>query len=244
MAELTARIHSVETLGAVDGPGIRFVIFFQGCPLRCLYCHNPDTWNPEEGRVVTVSELMAEAGRYRSYMRASGGGVTASGGEPLLQADFIAAFFERCREKGIHTALDTSGCINLTQAAPALMQTDLVLLDFKAFDPEKFQKLTGMPMENLIKTCNFLENRRIPARLRFVVVPGLTDDMNEIRGMAHYLSGFANIERVELIPFHKMGEYKWRELGLSYSLTDTPTPHPEVMRQAREIFLEAGLNAI
>jgi pyruvate formate lyase activating enzyme len=119
MAELTARIHSVETLGAVDGPGIRFVIFFQGCPLRCLYCHNPDTWNPEEGRTVTVGELMAEAGRYRSYMRASGGGVTASGGEPLLQAEFIAAFFERCREKGIHTAVDTSGCINLTQSAPA-----------------------------------------------------------------------------------------------------------------------------
>jgi pyruvate formate lyase activating enzyme len=184
---------------------------------------------------------MAEAGRYRSYMRASGGGITLTGGEPLLQAGFVEALFARCREEGIHTALDTSGAVPPETAVAAYEKTDLVLLDFKAFYPGKFERITGVPIRNLIRTCNYLENKQVPVWIRFVLIPGLTDDLDEIAEMAGYLAGLGNVERIEINPFHKLGEYKWEQLGFDYTLQGTEPPSPRLTEQVKSVFAEAGL---
>lgn len=241
MATITGRIHSVETCGTVDGPGIRFVVFLQGCPLRCKYCHNPDTWAYGTGREVTVDELMREVVRYKSYMHFSGGGLTLSGGEPLLQPEFAAELFARCRAEGIHTALDTSGYAPLAVAKPVLDKSDLVLLDFKAFSPELFRTVTGVEREPTMQTAEYLSGAGIPFWVRFVMVPGLTDDKEDIQRMADYLSTL-NVQKIEVIPFHKMGEYKWAELGIPYTLGDIPPTHRRDVEAAEEIFRNAGLN--
>lgn len=233
-------LHSVETCGTVDGPGIRYVVFMQGCPLRCQYCHNPDTWAPHTGKPTTVEELMADIVKYRSYMKASGGGVTVSGGEPLLQPKFVAALFEACHKADIHTALDTSGHCPLSLAAPVLQQSDLVLLDFKAFRPETFRKVTGTGIDQTVEMAKYLNEHKIPMWIRVVQVPGLTDDAAELGEMAEFLAGFSNIERVEISPFHKMGEYKWQALDLPYTLTDTPPATRGQVERTKELFRRAG----
>lgn len=238
---LIGRIHSIETCGTVDGPGIRYVIFFQGCPLKCKYCHNPDTWNSAKGTEMTVDELMADIMKYRSYITMSGGGVTASGGEPLLQSEFLTILFKKCKEKGIHTALDTSGYAALDKIKPLLACTDLVLLDIKSYLPETFQEITGVPIQPVLNFARYLDDQKIPAWVRFVLVPGLSDQKENISQLADYLSGLSNIRQVDVLPFHKMGEYKWEELGYEYHLTDTGAPDTDTLNQVKDIFRQQGL---
>lgn len=231
----TARIHSIETCGTVDGPGIRYVIFFQGCPLRCQYCHNPDTWNPSLGTEMTLDELLADIKKYRSYMKHSGGGVSATGGEPLMQADFVAELFRELRRMGIHTALDTSGFANMESAKKVLEHTDLVLLDIKSYNKQTFERVTSVPLDPTLRFAQYLKEHNIPAWIRFVLVPGLTDNLEDIKKLGAYIKTLSNVERVEVLPFHKMGEYKWESLGLPYQLTDTPAPDAELVAKVRAI---------
>ncbi|HLA34980.1 MAG TPA: pyruvate formate-lyase-activating protein [Rhodocyclaceae bacterium] len=235
-ATLKGRIHSCESGGMVDGPGIRFVVFTQGCPLRCLYCHNPDTQSLWEGREISVDDLMLEIVKYRSYMRYTGGGMTITGGEPLIQHDFCREIFRRCKELGIHTALDTSGFASLKVAAEVLDYVDLTLLCIKAFEPELHTRVTGVPREPTLKFARYLNEIDKRTWIRFVVVPGLTDAPDNVAGLAQFLSGMKNIEKIEILPFHKMGEYKWERMGVDYELKDTPTPTPEQLQNVAATF--------
>jgi pyruvate formate lyase activating enzyme len=235
------RIHSIETCGTVDGPGIRYVIFTQGCPLRCLYCHNPDCRHPEDGKEVTVDELIADLQKYQSYINFSGGGVTVTGGEPLMQPEFITEIFRRCQELEIHTALDTSGYVNLATAKPVLNNVDLVLLDIKSFDKQTYNQVTQVALEPTLKFARYLDEINQPAWIRFVLVPNLTDASKNINGLAKFISELNNIERVEILPFHKMGEHKWERLGYDYQLKNTPSASPELVKTAQDIFQEYGI---
>jgi pyruvate formate lyase activating enzyme len=237
------RIHSIETCGTVDGPGVRVVVFLQGCALRCLYCHNPDTQNPGGGRELAAEELLEEIWKYRSFFQSSGGGVTFSGGEPLLQPAFVAELTEACRELGIHTALDTSGFASLESESVkrAVDASSLVLLDIKSFSPERFQEVTGQPLERTLAMARYLAERNHPVWIRYVLVPGLTDDPTHIEALARFLQPMKNVEKVQIMPFHKMGEYKWRELCMEYKLTDTPAATERDVNEAAEIFRRHGL---
>lgn len=241
-ADITGRIHSVETCGTVDGPGIRFIVFTQGCPLRCLYCHNPDCRHFEDGREVTVSELVSEIQKYRSYMRFSGGGVTVSGGEPLMQPEFVGELLRRCQELGIHTALDTSGYVTIAAAKPVVEHADLVLLDIKSFDPKIYRQVTSVALEPTLQFARYLNEIGKPAWIRFVLVPNLTDSEANIDGVAGFVATLKNVEAIEVLPFHQMGAYKWEQLGLEYLLKDTPPASPELVEKAIAIFQRYGLN--
>jgi pyruvate formate lyase activating enzyme len=235
----TGYIHSIETGGTVDGPGIRYVAFLQGCPLRCLYCHNPDSWQMKTGKTMTSSELLEDVLRYKAFIKS--GGVTLSGGEPLTQPDFVEDFFNRARAQGLHTALDTSGAIPLAKSRDAIDASDLILLDIKALDPVLCKKLTGMDNKNALELLAYLEQTGKPVWIRHVVVPGYTDDLSQLEALAHYLRDFSVIQRVELLPFHQMATYKWEALRLTYALKDTPVPTKAFMAQAAEPFIRLGL---
>ncbi len=235
------RLHSIETCGTVDGPGIRYVIFTQGCPLRCLYCHNPDCQHPNEGQEVTVAELITDIQKYHSYMQFSGGGVTVTGGEPLMQPEFVSEIFRCCQELGIHTALDTSGYVKLATVKPILNYVDLVLLDIKSFDPQIYHQVTNVSLKPTLDLAHYLSEIDKPTWIRFVLVPHLTDTSDNIRGLAEFVASLNNIERVEILPFHKMGEYKWEKLGYKYQLKDTPPASPELVTTTKEIFAEYGI---
>ncbi|MEB3827766.1 pyruvate formate-lyase-activating protein [Phormidium sp. CCY1219] len=238
---VVGRIHSLESCGTVDGPGIRFVIFTQGCPLRCLYCHNPDCQKLGEGNQISVDELIAEVQKYRSYMRFSGGGVTVTGGEPLMQPAFVREIFRRCKELGIHTALDTSGYVLLEAAKPVLDYVDLVLLDIKSYTRDTYRKVTSVSLEPTLNFANYLSEINKPMWVRFVLVPNLTDDPENVEGLAQFVSELKSVEKVEVLPFHKMGEYKWQQLGYEYQLKDTPEPTPEQVEAVMNIFRNYGL---
>lgn len=237
-------IHSIETCGTVDGPGIRLVIFTAGCPLRCLYCSNPDCRYVENGKKVSIDELMVEIQKYHSYMQASGGGVTISGGEPLYQPHFVAELLKRCKSAGIHTALDTSGYCDLQVAKPVLEYTDLVLLDIKSFDPKIYQQVTSVSLEPTLAIAHYLSQIQKPTWIRFVLVPGLTDALHNIVGLADFVATLKNVERVEVLPFHKMGEYKWEQLGYDYQLKDTQPPTAGQIEAAQAIFRSRGINVV
>lgn len=239
---ITGRIHSIETCGTVDGPGLRFVVFTQGCPLRCLYCHNPDCRPPEGGREVTAEELIQEIKKYRSYLRR--GGVTVSGGEPLMQPEFVAEIFRRCHELGIHTALDTSGYVQIEAAKPVLAHTDLVLLDIKSYDPDLYRRVTSVSLEPTLQFARYLSEIRKPAWIRFVLVPGLTDPADNIGGLAAFVATLDNVERVEVLPFHQMGAYKWAQMGYPYALKETPPASPELVQSAIAHFAAQGVTAV
>ncbi len=235
------RIHSVETCGTVDGPGIRYVVFTKGCPLRCLYCHNPDCREITGGKEVTVAELLTDILRYRAYIDGSGGGVTVTGGEPLLQPEFVMELFKVCQQQGLHTALDTSGFSELSAAQRVLQYTDLVLLDIKSFDPEIYHQVTQVSLEPTLRLARYLSEAQIPAWIRFVVVPGLTNSVNNVEGLAQFVAKLTNVKRVEVLPFHQMGAYKWEQLGYEYRLKDTLPPTAEEIQQVKDIFLRYGL---
>lgn len=234
-------IHSFESFGTKDGPGIRFVLFLQGCPLRCLYCHNVDTWELKDKKyTMTADEIMKEILKVKGFIKS--GGVTISGGEPLVQPDFVKEVFIKCRENGIHTALDTSGYIFSEKAKEVLEFTDLVLLDIKHINPEKYETLTSVKLENTLKFAKYLNEIEKPVWTRYVLVPGYSDDEKDLHKWAEYVSQFNNIKRVDILPFHQMGGYKWKEVGKEYKLKDTPTPTRDEVKKVEEIFLSYGLN--
>ncbi len=241
---MTGRIHSVETLGALDGPGLRYILFMQGCPFRCGYCHNPDTWDVAAGSEVTVREQFSDIMRYRNYLS---GGVTISGGEPLLQAGFVAALLEKCREQGIHGAIDTSGGLPLEGSEQAIRAADLILLDMKAFDRQKAAALCRIDTDHAWKLLEFCESIGKPVWIRHVIVPGITVFEKDGEGKRwtdresfleanrelvlgiRQLKTFSCVQRIDLLPFHKMGEHKWKEMGLLFPLSDIDEPEEHVI---------------
>lgn len=234
-------VHSVETGGSVDGPGLRYVLFLSGCPLRCQYCHNPDTHHMHDGAPSQSTDVLAEIATYADFLKRAHGGLTISGGEPLVQPEFCAAIFRGAKQMGLHTALDTSGFLGSHADDHLLADIDLVLLDIKAFRESTHRKVTGVPLRPTLEFAERLSLLKKPIWLRYVLVPGLTDDVKEIEGLAEFASGLGVVERVDVLPFHKMGEYKWRELGLPYTLTDTEPPSADLTRRVRECFRAQGL---
>jgi len=237
----TGRIHSVETCGAVDGPGLRYVVFTQGCLLRCRYCHNPDTWALQEGRVETVENLMRDIESYIPFMQFSGGGVTVTGGEPLLQPDFVAGLFEECHKRGIHTALDSNGFQLPEKAMPALEHTDLVLLDLKQLNPKRHRALTSVDHTRILSFARLLSDLEIPMWIRYVVVPGWSDAPEDVELLADFVSTLNGVEKVELLPYHLMGKNKWEVMGLPYTLEGVEPPTQEVMERIRRQLTNRGL---
>lgn len=227
-------VHSIETFGTVDGPGIRYVIFLQGCPLRCKYCHNPDTWKTNVGKQYTVEEITEDIVKYRNFIKS--GGVTITGGEPLLQTDFVYEIAKFCKQHKIHIAIDTSGIIPLETCKKAIDVVDLLLLDIKHIDPKKCLVLTGKTNERALEMLSYCEKIGRKVWIRHVVVPGYSDELSDIEALAKYLSKFTIIEKVEILPFHKMGEFKWDSLNIKYELKDTPPPAVELIKKIKEIF--------
>ena len=229
----TARIHSFEPFGTVDGPGIRFVVFMQGCHYRCLYCHNPDTWDTEAGAEYSVSQVMNELERYKAYMDSSGGGITVTGGEPLIQIDFVTQLFYECRKKGIHTTLDTSGFTSAEGAKldKLLEYTDLILLDIKHMDSVMHKNITGFSNQSGIAFFNRLVKNNKRIWIRYVIVPGLTDDEQGITALRDFFIKNKSIEKIEFLPFHKMGSYKWSQLGLDFSLKNVIIPTKDYIKK-------------
>ena len=240
---VTGRVHSWDLSTGVDGPGTRFVLFISGCPLRCLYCANPDTWHMRDGRETTVDEVMTEIDKYRGFVTAAGGGVTLTGGEPLLQPAFTASVLRRCKEAGLHTALDTSGFLGARATDALLADTDLVLLDIKSFDVNTYRKLTGGELTPTLNFATRLDRLGIPMWIRYVLVPGWTDAPDAVDGLARFVAGLGSVDRVDVLPFHKLGAAKYEALGLPFPLRDTPSPGPELVRRVREQFRERGLTA-
>ena len=231
---LTGKIHSLESFGTVDGPGIRFVTFMQGCPLRCRYCHNPDTWRADAPvkYELTPRQLLDEVSRYKSFI--AKGGVTLTGGEPLMQPDFCREFFRLCREAGIHTALDTAGSVYNEKTLSVLDFTDLVLLDIKALQPELCRAVCGSDGRNALRLLDELERRGIDVWIRHVVVPGLTDDDALLAELVEYLKPFRMVKKIEWLPYHTMGVFKYKDLGLAYPLEGVPPLPAERIKAIRE----------
>ena len=236
------RIHSLESFGTVDGPGIRFVVFMQGCPLRCQFCHNPDTWEVHKGTEYTPEQLMGEIIKYKSYMEFSGGGVTFTGGEPLLQAEFILEVSKLLKQKGISIAIDTSGYVWNDAVRDVLEYTDIVLLDIKNYDPIVYETVTGVSLAPTLKFLDYLKEKNINTWVRYVLVPQLTDNLDSVRRLSTHLDNYPNVSKIELLGFHKMGEYKWQELGLEYKLSDTKEPSRELLQEVKGILESNGKN--
>ncbi|EFM12208.1 pyruvate formate-lyase activating enzyme [Paenibacillus curdlanolyticus YK9] len=233
---MKGRIHSMETFGTVDGPGIRFVLFMQGCALQCQFCHNPDTWDPATGRQVTVDEILNEIEPYLAYYKGSGGGITVTGGEPTLQAPFVAQLFKACKERfGLHTALDSSGFCDPSHAVELMTYTDLVLLDLKQMNNAKHERLTSQPNERILAFARWLSTIHKPVWLRHVLIPGITDSTEDLTSLGAFIGQQANIEKIELLPYHRMGVYKWQQLGRTYPLEGVPTPTDREVNRARAL---------
>ena len=233
---VTGLVHSVESCGTVDGPGIRFVLFLSGCSLRCRYCHNPDTSYVRRGRRRSVADVLEEIARYRDFLLAAGGGVTLSGGDPLFQPDFARTVLNGCKKLGVVTWLDTSGLLGAIADEELLANTDLVLLDIKAWNPERYRALAGGELRPTLEFAERLAALRKPVWLRYVLVPGLTDNMEDITELSRHAARLGNVERVDVLPFHQMGRFKWDELKLDYTLKDVPEPSEELTEQVRDIF--------
>lgn len=234
-------VHSWELVTAVDGPGTRMTTFLAGCPLRCLYCHNPDTMNANRGLPVRADDLLARIRRYRGVFRASGGGITLSGGEVLAQPAFARRVLRGAKELGVHTAIDTSGFLGGNADDAMLADVDLVLLDVKAGDEDTYRRVTGRALAPTLAFGRRLAAAGIETWVRYVLVPGLTDDPSTISPVADYAASLGTVSRVEVLPFHQLGRDKWAELGLDYALAATPPPTPEQLATTRAIFRDRGL---
>lgn len=227
----TGYVHSTYSGGMVDGPGIRFVVFFAGCTLRCKYCHNPDTWAANHGIRLSVKEVIDEVLKYKSYYKRSGGGVTFTGGEPMEQPGFLAELLKACRANGVNTAIDTAGNAALSTAERILPLTDLLLLDIKSGNADTYLKVTGKRIERTLETLETAKKLNTRTWIRFVLVPGLTDNENELNELAELLKHYDNIEKIEVLPFHKEGEFKWDKLVIPYELGHVmPPSYEEVIR--------------
>jgi len=234
---VSGRVHSLESCGTVDGPGVRFVVFLQGCLFRCIYCHNPDSWEINGGKPMTADEVMAEVLKVKRYIR----GVTVTGGEPSLQPEFVGELFQKCRQHGIHTALDTNGGIFNDNVREMLEYADLVLLDLKGLDDQLHRKMTGHPAGVFTEMAHWLEAHQKPWWVRYVLVPGYTDSTKDLCRSGEFLEYMEYLERVDVLPFHQMADYKWKELGKDYPLSDCPEPSPEEAEYARELLRSYGL---
>ena len=232
-------IHSLESFGSVDGPGVRFVIFTSGCAMRCQFCHNPDTWKMQSGTQYTADELLDKAMKYRAYW-GSKGGITVSGGEPLLQIDFLIELFRKAKEAGIHTTLDTSGN-PFTREEPffdkfkeLMKYTDLILLDIKQIDDEQHKILTGHSNQNILDMAKYLSDIGTPVWIRHVLVPERSDKDEYLERLHDFISGLSNVEKVEVLPYHTLGTFKWKELGMEYPLEGINPPTKERVENAKQ----------
>ncbi len=241
---MLGRINKLETFGSVDGPGVRFVVFMQGCPMRCLFCHNPETWDFKGDSAgafdITPEDLLKKALRYKSYW-GSDGGITVSGGEPLMQIDFLIEFFELAKNAGVHTCIDTSG-VNFTRTEPyfgkfqrLMAVTDLLLVDLKIMDPEMHKKLTGHPMDHNLDMFRYLDEIHKPIWIRHVLVPGISDNDTYLEQAHQFISTLSNVKKVEVLPYHSLALAKYQEMGLDYALKDTKSPNPERVQNANRI---------
>ena len=241
---MLGNIHSIETFGTVDGPNIRYVIFLQGCPMRCGFCHNPDTWNIGVGENKSVDEIVKDVLRYTRYID----GITVTGGEPLLQIEFITKLFENIKEKGLTTCLDTSGItfnksdVDLVEKIDKLLKVcDLVLLDIKHIDDSEHQKLTGHSNKNVLEFAKYLDEKGVKVWLRYVLVPGINDSDEVLFRWKDFADNLSNVEKIEVLPYHKLGIEKYKKLGIDYRFKDVQEPTLEVIKKAKEI-LKKGEN--
>ena len=236
-------VHSIETFGSVDGPGIRYVVFMQGCPMRCLYCHNPDTWAISKGRAVSAEDLLTEYERNKMFYR--NGGITVTGGEPLLQIDFLIELFSLAKERGIHTCLDTSGITfvsgtsDYTKKLDRLLDyVDLVMLDIKHIDSDKHKSITSRGNESVLEFARYLAERNVPVWIRHVIVKGYTDDPSDLRALGRFIGGLNNVKALDVLPYHALGETKYRELGIKYPLEGMPALDKSEAEKAKMHILE------
>jgi len=232
----TGRIHSIESFGTLDGPGIRYVLFLQGCPLKCIYCHNPDTWRRSGGTERTVADVFSDILKYRRFIS----GVTLSGGEPLMQPQFSKELLQLCKEEKLHTAIDTAGSIPLAGCKGAVDLADLILLDIKALDDALCIEMTGRDNRYVLELLNHREETGRDVTIRHVLLPGYTLDEVKLTQLADFLKPYQCVKEIELLPFHKMGEYKWEELGQAYQLKNVLPPTAEETQAAKEIFKARG----
>ena len=231
-----AKIHSIESFGTVDGPGIRFIIFMQGCGLKCKYCHNRDTWDACGGTLISTDELLDKIERYKSYILPSGGGITVSGGEPLLQPKFLITLFKELKNRNIPTAIDTSGMVELTDDIKELLSlTDLVLLDIKHINDEKSKELVGFSNKKELEFARYLSKNNIPVWIRQVIIPGITDNEADLIELKKFINSLQNVQKVELMPYHELGKFKWENLGLKYELEGIPSATSEDIEKAKRI---------
>ena len=235
---MTGYIHSLESFGTVDGPGVRYVVFMQGCPMRCLYCHNPDTWDTKGGAPITPEEILESYEKNKAFYK--NGGLTVTGGEPLLQLDFVTELLTKAKDQGIHTCIDTSG-VTFQPSNPAYLEkldkllavTDLVMLDIKHIHPEQHEKLTGHPNERILLFAQYLDQKKIPVWIRHVVVPGITDNAKDLYDLGFYIGGLKNVKALDVLPYHTMGKVKYEKLGMTYPLGDLEDCSKEHAIQAR-----------
>jgi len=239
--DLVGYVHSYEVGSTVDGPGLRFVAFLSGCLLRCQYCHNPDTWHKRNGHPVTVSTAMRQVGKYAKVLKIAKGGITLSGGEPMVQRPFMTRIFRRCKELGLHTCLDTSGRMGEKMTDRDIMDIDLHLLDIKSGDPEIYRTVTHQPLQPTLDYANRLSALGRPMWIRYVLVPGLTDGFDNVEKVADICAGLKTIERVEILRFHQLGSDKWTKLGLEYPLEKCEAPSAELTERVRGQFRSRGL---
>jgi pyruvate formate lyase activating enzyme len=234
-------VHSWEVGSTVDGPGLRFVAFLTGCPLRCQFCHNPDTWHKYNGHPISVSRSMQRIGSFAQVLKVCNGGITISGGEPVLQRAFVTQIFRRCKQMGLHTCLDTCGRLGDRLTDEELMEIDLNLLDIKSGDPDIYKQVTRQPLQPTLDYARRLSALKRPMWIRFVLVPGLSDGYDNVAKLADICAGLESVERVEILRFHQMGKDKWRKLGLEYPLEAVMPPTPELTERVRGQFRSRGL---
>ena len=230
-----AKVHSIESFGAVDGPGIRFVLFLQGCNLECKYCHNRDTWDINSGKYESLDDIFNKIIRYKNYI-CPNGGVTVTGGEPLLQVKFLIELFKKLKKENIHTCIDTSGMVAITDDIKELLKyTDLVLLDIKHIDDKKCKELVGRSNKLELEFAKYLSDNNIKMWIRQVIVPGFTDDKEDLLKLKDFISSLKTVEKIELLPYHNIGEFKWKKLGLDYPLEGIRQANDEDIKRAKEI---------
>lgn len=240
MSEIKGHIHSVESFGSADGPGVRYIVFLKGCNMRCQYCHNPDTWAKDGGELMTPEEVLKKALRYKTYWKEKGG-ITVSGGEALLQIDFVTELFRLAKEKGVNTCLDTSGNpFSLEEPFKSkfdelMKYTDLFMLDIKHMDDAAHRKLTGQTNQNILEMAAYLSDHGKAMWIRHVLVPGITTEEDELHRLRSFLDTLKTVERVEVLPYHTLGVFKWKELGIPYQLEDVDPPTKEQIDRAKEI---------
>ena len=231
---MMGNIHSIQTMGTLDGPGVRFVVFMQGCPLRCKCCHNPDTWDFSGGKEESSEEIVRKASRYKSYF-GNKGGITVSGGEPLMQPDFVREVFELCHKEGINTCLDTSGCIMNDDIKALLRNTDRVLLDIKYTDSESYKNHVGCEMKSTLEFLDYLNKEKIPVTLRQVIIPTLNDNEDNIKRLKEIAKNHECVDKIELLPFRKICQIKYDNMGIEFPFRDIPEPTKETMETLENI---------